>query len=54
MVKSEKTKKTYYIDSELVKKVKIKSALDETTETEVINIILKDYFKEKGDKYIFD
>lgn len=47
----ETIKKTLYIDSELVKKIKIKSAVDETTETNVVNEILENYFKKDGQKY---
>lgn len=51
--KTDKIKKTYYIENDIVKKIKIKSALEEATETETINIILKEYFSKKGDKYLF-
>lgn len=50
---TEKTKKTFYIHSELVKLIKIKSAIDVTTETDVVNSILGDYFNEHQNKYSF-
>lgn len=50
---NEKVKKTFYIDSELVKLIKIKSALDENTETDTMNFILSDYFSEHKNEYSF-
>lgn len=46
-----RVKKTFYVSSELVKRIKIKSAVDETTETETINHILKSYFNDEGKGY---
>ena len=46
-----RVKKTFYVDAELVKKIKIKSAVDETTETETINHILENYFNAEGKGY---
>ena len=51
--KVEKIKKTFYINSDLVKFIKIKSALDESTETDTINFILGDYFNEHQKEYSF-
>lgn len=51
--KVQRTKKTFYINSDLVKLIKIKSALDETTETDAINFILRDYFSEHKNEYSF-
>lgn len=50
---NEKIKKTFYIDSELVKLIKIKSAIDENTETHTVNFIVGEYFKESQNKYSF-
>lgn len=47
----EKIKKTYYIDSDIVKKLKIKAVVENKTETEVANEILKEYMSKKGDSY---
>lgn len=47
----EKIKKTYYIDSDIVKKLKIKAVVENKTETEVANEILKEYMEKEGDKY---
>ena len=46
-----RVKKTFYVSNELVKRIKIKSAVDETTETEIINKILESYFNEEGKDY---
>ena len=46
-----RVKKTFYVSNELVKRIKIKSAVDETTETETINKILESYFNEDGKDY---
>ena len=46
-----KTKKTFYINAELVKKIKIKSAVDENTETETVQKILTEYFSVEGQEY---
>ena len=46
-----RVKKTFYVSNELVKRIKIKSAVDETTETEVVNKILESYFNEEGKGY---
>lgn len=46
-----RVKKTFYVDAELVKKIKIKSAVDETTESETINNILEYYFNQEGKDY---
>lgn len=46
-----RVKKTFYVDAGLVKKIKIKSAVDETTESETINHILEDYFNQEGKSY---
>lgn len=51
--KVEKIKKTFYVNSDIVKFIKIKSALDESTETDTINFILGDYFNEHQNKYSF-
>lgn len=48
-----KTKKTFYIESDLVTLVKIKSAIDGTTETDAVNFILSEYFNGSGEKYSF-
>lgn len=48
-----KIKKTFYIESNHVKNIKIKSALDETTETDTLNFILSNYFKEHNTEYSF-
>lgn len=46
-----RVKKTFYVDAELVKKIKIKSAVDEATETETVNHILENYFNAEGKGY---
>lgn len=50
---SEKIKKTYYIENDLIKQVKIKAAIEETTETDTINSIVKEYFKTNKNKELF-
>ena len=50
-VKEERAKKTFYINPEFVKKIKIKSAVDEKTETETVNEILNEYFSVEGQEY---
>ena len=51
MKEIKKIKKTFYVESELVKRIKIKSAVDEVSETETINTILKYYFNQDGKGY---
>ena len=51
MKEIKRIKKTFYVESELVKKIKIKSAVDEVSETETINAILKYYFNQDGKGY---
>lgn len=46
-----RVKKTFYVYSGLVKKIKIKSAVDEASETETINNILEYYFNQEGKDY---
>ena len=48
-----KVKKTFYIDNDLVMKIRIKSAVDDASDTHTVNSILGEYFKEQGEKYSF-
>lgn len=45
-------KKTFYVDADLVKRIKIKSAVDSESESQVVDEILRDYFSQKGQEYI--
>lgn len=51
MKEIKRIKKTFYVESELVKRIKIKSAVDEASETETINTILEYYFNQEGKGY---
>ena len=51
MKEIKRIKKTFYVESELVKRIKIKSAVDEVSETETINTILEYYFNQDGKGY---
>lgn len=53
MEEIKKIKKTFYLDPHLVKLIKIKSAIDETSETHSINSILSDYFNGRTKEYSF-
>lgn len=53
MEEIKRIKKTFYVDSELVKLIKIKSAMDENTETDTMNFILSDYFSKHKNEYSF-
>lgn len=49
----EKVKKTFYIDEDLVQQIRIKSAVDNSSDTSTVNFILGEYFKAQGNKYSF-
>lgn len=51
MEEIKRIKKTFYVESEFVKRIKIKSAVDEVSETETINTILEYYFNQEGKGY---
>ena len=46
-----KIKKTVYIHQEIAKKIKIKSAVETKTESQVLDEILREYFNKKGQEY---
>lgn len=48
-----KVKKTFYIDEDLAKKIRIKSAFDDSSDTATVNSILGEYFMQEGNKYSF-
>ena len=41
-------KKTVYIDKDLIKKLKLKAVMDDSTESKTLNKILAEYFNVKG------
>lgn len=51
--KTEKVKKTFYIDDEIAMKIRIKSAVENTSDTNTVNSILGEYFSGQGKKYSF-
>lgn len=51
--KPAKVKKTFYIDDDLVMKIRIKSAIEDTSDTNTVNSILGEYFTQQGNKYSF-
>ena len=52
MTKEKRVKKTIYVNENLIKRIKIKSAVDGETESNTINSILESYFSKEGQRYI--